>query len=348
MERRGFLTAGTWCLDRNITVERWPSEDLAAVALETRLAGGGSACNFAVDMRRLDPAIPVETQGLVGADAEGDFLVGVAAEHGIEASGIHRTDADRTQVTDAYYSLASRRRTHILFYGVAPHLSPDHFDFSRTQARFLHLGLPGLHEKMDGPWGSDENGWVTVLKAARAAGLETNMEFVAKEREATRRLALPCLPHLTALVVNDYEIGAMAGIDTVADDATDAAACEAAARVVMGLGAMELVVVHFPLGAILVARDGEVIRLPSVAVPEPERRGANGAGDAFAAGFFYGRHQGWPLPECLRMAHAAAAACLRASETYAAVESASACLDLAERWGWRETTGMGTVSRRSP
>jgi sugar/nucleoside kinase (ribokinase family) len=98
---------------------------------------------------------------------------------------------------------------------------------------------------------------------------------------------------------------------------------------------MELVVVHFPQGAVLVARDGEVIHLPSVAVPDAERKGANGAGDAFAAGFFYGRHEGWARADCLRMGHAAAAACLRAAETYASVESARACLELAERWGWR-------------
>lgn len=335
MERHGFVTAGTWCVDRNIIVDQWPREDMAATVRDVRLAGGGSACNFGVDMRRLDPSVPVETQGLIGADAEGDFLLGVAKEHRIDISGLHRSEAGRTEVTDAYVSAATGRRTHILFYGVAGQMTPDHFDFSRTRARYLHLGLPGVHEQMDGPWGEDANGWVTVLRKARAAGLETNMEFVANEEEAIRRLALPCLPYLTTLVVNDQEIGAMARMETVSDDLTDPAVCLAAARKVIGEGAMDVVVVHFTHGAVLVARDGEVIHQPSVAVPDGERKGANGAGDAFAAGFFYGRHKGWNRAECLRMGHATAAASLRSAETYAAVESAKACLELADRWGWR-------------
>lgn len=333
--RRGFVTAGTWCLDRNITVGRWPSEDMAAVVKGVELAGGGSACNFAVDIRRLDPSVPVETQGLVGNDDAGAFLAKVADDHGIDRKMLAVSDADQTEVTDAYLSAETGRRTHILFFGVARLLTPDHFDFAQTQARYLHLGLPGLHEKMDGAWGDDPNGWVTVLKRALAAGLETNLEFVANDEAAIRRLALPCLPYLTTLVVNDHEIGAIAGIKTVVDGVTDAAAVEAAARAVLDMGAMEIVAVHFTKGAVLVSRAGEVIHQPSVAIPDHERKGANGAGDAFAAGFFYGRHEDWSHRDCLRMGHATAAACLRAADTYASVERADVCLALADKWGWR-------------
>lgn len=336
MERRGFVAAGTWCLDRNITVDRWPSEDMAVIVRAIEPAGGGPACNFAVDLRRLDPSTPVEAQGLLGRDAEGDFLLRVAIDHGIDVSAARRTDDDRTEVTDAYRSAQTGRRTHILFPGVAGLMTPDHFDFSRTQARYLHIGLPGLHALMDAPWGEDANGWVTVLKRARDAGMETNLELVAADEAEIRRLALPCLPWLTTLVVNDHEIGAMAGLATVTQGATDARACEEAARRMLDRGAMELVAVHFTAGAVLVSRDGEVIHQPSVAIPDAERKGANGAGDAFAAGFFHGRQKGWSRRDCLKMGHAAAAACLRATDTYSTVESAEACLALAAGWGWRE------------
>ena len=48
--------------------------------------------------------------------------------------------------------------------------------------------------------------------------------------------------------------------------------------------------------------------------------GANGAGDAFAAGFLYGYHQGWSLDELVALAHAAAAASLRAISTTGSLE----------------------------
>lgn len=334
-ERIGFLTAGTFCLDRNITVDTWPEEDRVTTVRAVERAGGGSACNFAVDMRKLDPAVPVETQTLVGADADGDFLVSVAAAHGIDTSGFARTAAAHTQTTDAYHSIASGQRTHIAFLGTAPLMTPDHFDFSATRARFLHLGLPSLHEKMDGPWAGDANGWVTVLKRARLAGLETNLELVSTTAEELRRAILPCLPHLTTLVCNDFEIGALARMATVSGGVTDTAAVEEAARRVLELGAMELVAVHFTVGAVLVARDGGALFVPSVNVPPAAYHGANGAGDAFAAGFFYGRYRGWSHDRCLRMGHATSAASLRAAGTYAAVERADDVLALAERWGWR-------------
>jgi sugar/nucleoside kinase (ribokinase family) len=95
-------------------------------------------------------------------------------------------------------------------------------------------------------------------------------------------------------------------------------------------------VVHFTTGAVLLTRDGETNIAPSVRVPAQAHQGANGAGDAFAAGFFYGRHEGWPHAQCLRMGHATSAASLRAPGTYDAVESADEVLALADRWGWRD------------
>jgi len=75
---------------------------------------------------------------------------------------------------------------------------------------------------------------------------------------------------------------------------------------------------------------------PSVAIPPAEVAGANGAGDAFAAGFLYARHQGWSPERALALAHAVAAASLRAISTTDAVEPWSRCLALADGWGWRE------------
>ena len=70
---------------------------------------------------------------------------------------------------DAFNVRDSGRRTHFYHQGVAAQMNPDHFDFSSTRARFLHLGLPGAHAAMDRPWGDEANGWVAVLRKARAA-----------------------------------------------------------------------------------------------------------------------------------------------------------------------------------
>jgi sugar/nucleoside kinase (ribokinase family) len=110
----------------------------------------------------------------------------------------------------------------------------------------------------------------------------------------------------------------------------------AAAKQVLAVGAMRLVVVHFPRGAIAVGRDGGVQSRSSLRVPETGVVGANGAGDAFAAGFLYGHHEGWAISDSLALAHAAAAASLRRMSTTGTVESWRRCLDLAAKWGERE------------
>ena len=117
---------------------------------------------------------------------------------------------------------------------------------------------------------------------------------------------------------------------------TDVDACVAAGAEVMARGAMRVLVVHFPRGAIAFERDGTVTRRASVDAPPAEVRGANGAGDAFAAGMMYGLHEGWddrprrsrsPTP---RRRHR----CARSRRPTASSTGAAASPSRT-RWGWR-------------
>lgn len=333
---RGFVTGGTWCVDRNKRVEYWPDEDGLVRILSVGQRGGGSACNFAVDIRRLDPTMPVATIGLVGDDEDGRFLLAEADAAGIDRSRMQVTAAAPTQFTDAFGSRASGRRTHLYFEGTAALLTPEHFDFSQVAGRIFHLGLPGIHRRMDDAWGGDANGWVTALRAARAAGFLTSLELASVAPERIAAIVGPCLPHLDVLIVNDSEIGALSGERTLRDGRTDVAACARAVRTVAACGPMRLVAAHFPLGAVALTGDGRLIGQPSLRVPPEAIAGANGAGDAFAAGTLYGLHEGWDAAEALALGRAAAAASLRGVSTTETVETWQGCLALAAAWGVRE------------
>ncbi len=335
-QRRGFITGGTWCVDNNRMVTHWPGEDGHAQFIEEDRHGGGSGCNFALNIKRLDSTVPVETITIVGDDEFGRFLRSLAQGAGVGHAQMHVTANASTQWTDAFVSKASGRRTHIFNSGASLTLTPDHFDFSSTKARYLHLGLPGMHQHLDGPWQGDANGWVTVLKRARAAGLKTNMELASIDAEELAKLVRPCLAHLDLIVVNDSEIGALSGIATLPGGVTDVAACQRAARHVLENGAMDIVVVHCPVIAIAVTRDGKVFTKPSTQIPRELVAGANGAGDAFAAGMLYGVHEGWSVDDALTLAHASAAASLRSLSTTGSVEPWRTCLELANEWGWRK------------
>lgn len=333
--RRGFIAAGTWCLDRNRKIDVWPREDSVGIAWGLEERGGGPACNLAIDIKRLDPSIPVETIGLVGDDEAGRKLIAEADKAGLERRQMQTSREAPTHTTEAFISQASGQRTHISDLGVAALLTPDHFDVSHNSARFMHLGLPGIHPRMDAAWGEDANGWVTVLKAARAQGLETNLELCTLTPERLRTLVLPCLPHLDTLIVNDSEIGALAEMATRRNGKTDIDACEAACRVILERGDMRLVTIHFPEGAIAVPRDGAAVFVPSVQVPADAIVGPNGAGDAFAAGFMYGLHENWAIEQSLWLGHAAAACSLRTAGTTDGIVGWKECLAVAEAWGRR-------------
>jgi len=148
-ERRGIVTAGTWCVDLNKTIARWPSEDTMSTYLEVDRQGGGSGSNMAIDLKRLDADLPVEAMGVIGDDDDGRFLLGRCEAFGIDRRGLATLPGDGTPFSDCFNSLESGRRTHFYSPGVATLLSPEHFDFGRTEARILHLGLPGAHKVFD-------------------------------------------------------------------------------------------------------------------------------------------------------------------------------------------------------
>ena len=333
------MCGGSWCVDRNKVVDHWPDQENIAAILSEERQGGGNGANASVDLRRLGAPFPVEAVGLVGDDEDGRFLIGLCTSMGIDPTQMSVTHDAPTAYTDVMTVKATGKRTFFYCAGSHDLISPDHFDFSRSNAAILHLGLPGTHATMDGPWQGEPSGWVAVLKKARAAGLRTNIELCPIPAERIAELGRPLLPYLDTIVINEAEAGAIAGLTTVTRGVTDIAATEKAARQVLDKSVADLVVVHFPLGAIALSRDGTVFRGPSVRVPQEVIKGSNGAGDAFAAGMLFGIHENWPLEKSVALANATAAASLRSVTTNGAVENWRDCLALAERWGWRDTFG---------
>jgi sugar/nucleoside kinase (ribokinase family) len=335
-ERRGVLSAGTWCVDFNKSIAGWPDEDTANEVLAIDRQGGGAGFNMALDLKRLDPELPVEAMGVVGDDDLGRFLFAECDARGVDRTALRAAPGGATMSVDAFNVAANGRRTHFYHQGVAAEMTPEDFDFSSTAAKILHLGLPGAHKAMDRPWRDDANGWVAVLRKARAAGLSTNLELMTTRAERLAELGRPCLPHLDCLIVNDYEIGALAGRETRRPDgSTDPAAVVRAIEDVLALGPLRWAAAHFPEGGVVVGRDGLRLALGSVALPASAIVGANGAGDAFAAGILYGLHEQWPMTECLELGHSCAAASMRAVSTTAGVGTVSECQALAKQSGLR-------------
>ena len=228
----------------------------------------------------------------------------------------------RTGRRTHFYSPRRRRRL----------MTPEHFDFSRSRARILHLGLPGAHARHGRAVGRRRDRLGRDAAAPRAGrARDQSRDDVDDARESRRARRAPCLPHLDLLIVNDFEIGALADIETRdASGANPKAIARAVdAALSHGRDAASSSRISPKARSRRRATAGR-FALGSVAMPKEAIAGVNGAGDAFAAGMLYGWHEGWPIEESLRLAHACAAASMRAVSTTAGVAPVAECLALAE------------------
>ena len=331
MDTRGFICAGCWTLDRINLIDTWPDQEALACIQDVDQLGGGSAHNVGIDLRQLDPSMPVATIGMLGEDEDGAFLFQQATEHGLDTTQLLRTVERATSYTNVMSVRSSGKRTFFHYPGANDLLTPAHFDFSNHRSRILHLGLLSLHAKLDSPTIEGSNGWVEILKDAKAHGLETSIEMVSIDHERNRAIALPCLEWLDYLIVNDHEIGSIAGVETLDNGNTLIDQCVIAAKRALSLGNMKLVTVHYPDGALCVTKDGEELVSQSLQVPQSMVVSSVGAGDAFVAGFLYGMHESWTVMESMELAHMAAAASLRSATTTGSVPSIAECRKFAKK-----------------
>lgn len=338
-ERSGVLCAGCVVVDAAKVVDVWPTPERLAFIESVTLSTGGPGLNLAVDLARLGAGFPLELAGLVGDDDHGRFVLDECAALGIGTAGVRVSGDAATSFTDAMVLKESGVRTFFHHTGANDLLVPQDVPLAGSTARIFHCGSPGIHAAMDVVEPDGGSGWVRLLRAAREAGLRTNLELVSLETERLRALARPCLPHLDYLVVNEVEAAAVAGVDVRAvgvDGGVDWAGIEAAARGCLALGVARLVVVHCPSGALAVSADGAVCRQGSVRLPSGVIRNATGAGDAFAAGVVLGLHDDLPVADCLRLGVCAAAANLQGAGTSDGVVAAADCLALGARYGYRD------------
>ena len=297
------------------------------------LAGGGhvershrdrpprrrSGSNMAFDLKRLDPALRSRGWASSATTKTGAFSSLNATLMASAARGSGCSPTGRRCASTPSPCETTGRRTHFYFQGVAADMTPEHFDFSaRTRASFTsacpeRTGDGSALARRRQRLGHDAS-------HGAGGGPATNIELMTTAAERLAELGRPCLPHLDLLIVNDFEIGAIAELETRrADGATDAAAVARAIDELLAFGPMRCVVAHFPEGAVVGGRDGSRFALGSVALPPSAIAGANGAGDAFAAGMLYALHEDWGIENAARLAHACAAASMRALSTTAGV-----------------------------
>ncbi len=330
MNRNGILAAGNWILDTTKVIDTWPAQDALANILSETTANGGGPFNLLLDLAKLQAPFPLEAAGLIGTDPAGDLILDICRRHSIGTTGLHRTADAATSYTDVMTVRGTGRRTFFHQRGTNALFGPEHLDPAASPAKIFYLGYLLLLDRFDAPGTRLPTQAAETLEAATAAGLLTAIDVVSEDSDRFPAIVLPALPHTDYCILNEFEAGRTTGHTIRREDQTlDRDALLASARALLAAGVRRLVVVHFPEGAIALARDGGApVEVPSLTLPPEFILGAAGAGDAFAAGVLYGLHEDRPVAESLHMGVCAAAACLSHPTTSGGLMPLNQCLAL--------------------
>jgi sugar/nucleoside kinase (ribokinase family) len=315
-------------------VDSWPPQDsLANIQSETK-GNGGAPYNVLKNLSKLGADYPLEAIGLIGEDSDGDLIIDDCRQSSIDFSQLRRTARAATSYTDVMTVRATGRRTFFHQRGANAYLGPEHFDLSRTRARFFHLGYILLLDGLD----KIENGSpraCEVLRKARIAGLQTSIDCVSENSDRFRDVVRPELPEVDILFANDLEAEKLTGVPLREGGLIEAERVERAAFVLLKHGVRQWVILHFPEAAYALNVHGEGQWQPSLQVDTSEIKGLAGAGDAFASGVLYAQHSGLCMSDSLRLGVCAAASSLSEPTSSGGVLTATECMRLADRWGFQ-------------
>ncbi len=336
MTRNGILAGGNFIIDNVKIIDAYPQQDMLCNILRETASNGGGPYNALKDLAAMKAPFPLEAAGLVGRDANGDWIMHDCQAAGIDTRQLQQTAEAPTSYTDAMTVASTGRRTFFHQRGANALLGEPHFDFSQTTAKMFHLGYLMLLDEMDRLLPEGGSVAAKVLARAKQAGLITTVDIVSTENPQFREIAEAALPFTDYLIINEIEAGKVAGLDLRPGDRVDVSACAEAARRLLARGVSQQVVIHFVDGAVVADSSGGITTQGSLVLPEGFIVGATGAGDAFAAGYLYGIHENLGISASIELAVCTAAACLTHSTPSLGLKPVSDCLALASKFPRRQ------------
>jgi sugar/nucleoside kinase (ribokinase family) len=264
---------------------------------------GGCAANAAVDLTKM--GVSVAVVGRVGTDVFGRVVTDMLRQSNVDVSCIKASAGFDTSQTLIVNVLGQDRR-FIHTFGANRDFRAADIPlpmFDRIKVLYLggYLLLPGVTQ--------DE--LVPVFAAARAHGVKTVLDIVVPAKGEYLTQIDRLLPHVDVFLPNDFEGELITGAKDPLRQA----------ETFQRLGAGTTIITMGSKGAILVQGD---LKLRCGVYPM-SYVDASGGGDAFDAGYICGLLQGLAPADCLRVASALGASCVRAIGTTPGVFTRAEC-----------------------
>ena len=278
-------------------ISHLPNPGELVKADELVLNVGGLAANAAVVLARL--GIRSTVSGRVGNDTFGRFVAEFLEAHGVDSRGL-TIDPARATSQSLIINVKGQDRRFIHSFGANEGFTAADLDPAiDAKPKVLYLGgyliLPGL----------DPSELAERFARARKAGVTVVLDVAVPGPGEYLDMLRPVLREVDVFLPNTDEATLILGDP---DPIRQALAFR-------DLGARRVVVTRGEHGAIC-ASEALRVRLGTYSVPFVD---ATGGGDAFDAGYIAGLIEGLPELDCLHLASAIGASCVRAIGTTAGI-----------------------------
>lgn len=331
MERKGITCAGSMIVDYVKTIDKFPALGELANISDVRPSVGGLVSNCGIDLKKIDPTLPVGAIGCIGDDAAGEYLRREYEAAGIDTAGMKVRPGVPTGFTDVM-SLPSGERTFFTAMGANGLFSPADIDLGSLKSRILHIGYILLLDAFDAADADCGTVLARFLAEARRTGMKISADVVSSANGDYPGKVRPVLPYCDYIIFNELECCRTWNLSPEKDGRPDLAAIRTAMELTLQAGVKEKVIVHCKEASFVLDRSGAFTCVPSLAIPAEEIRGSVGAGDAFCAGALYSLYQGWDDEALLEFASAAAACNLFAANAVDGMRSEEGIREIMARY----------------
>ncbi len=335
--RSGILAGGNWIIDQVKLIDVFPQPESLANILRQEQGSGGSPYNVLIDLAKLGAPFPLMAAGLVGKDTLGQQIRNDCRSHKINTRFLDSTDQAPTSYTDVMTEINGGRRTFFHDRGANALWKGENLDFAKCKSRIFHLGYLLLLDALDAPDKKFGTRAARLLAKAQKAGMKTSVDVVSEDSDRFLKIVSPALKHVNYLIINEIEAGKTANCSIRnTKGKLNPKALERSADILMESGAAELIIIHFPEGALAISQSGELFRQPSLKISSDNIAGSAGAGDAFCAGVLFGLHEGWEIQRCLYTGVCSAAVSLSHPTCSGGLKSLAATLRLGKKHSVRD------------
>ncbi len=332
--KSGIGFGGNILADVVKTIDGFPKVGMLTNITAVSRAVGGCVPNTAMDLAKMDPAIPLYAYGRVGDDDTGQFVVREMETCGIDTAGVLPTPGVPTSFSDVMSDRLTGERTFFHARGANARFGPEDVDPDRLTCRIFHMGYILLLDQMDESdpvYGTKMAG---LLASIQAKGIKTSIDVVSDSAGLFREKTVPALRYTDYAIMNEIEACGTAGLDPRRDDGSlheDHVRAAMEAMLLCGVG--DRVIVHSKEAGFMLKKDGTFFRENSLHIPPEKIAGSVGAGDAFCAACLYALYTGMPDKQILSFAAAAALCCLTKPDSVSGMRTAGEIRQIAAAGG---------------